>query len=472
MIMVPKPTALTAAYTATYDAWNRLVEVKSGANMVLKRACDGLGRRIAKEVKNSADRDYTYHHYYDRSWRRIEVRDGSDNVLKQYVWGTRYIDNIVQIGINTDPEDDEEGPQSNQCLCEDFYYPVQDANFNVVGLVDSSGSLKERYEYTPYGQRTVYMKAGSDDKKTSAPLYESRRVKVGSIEQPYGLCDIGHQGLFLDTEFGLYDNRRRVLYPRLGRFLQRDPIGYADGMGLYEYVGSSPPVYPDPMGMGPPVVVPKDLLANFKRNVKPLWDWLFGGSSGCQKIREWLDENKNATYGSWKRGISVTKQGQCEYDPIDIREPFSRPPGIAVRDGGRAGYGAKKTPLEKSQAARGPRAQATPPVPAITSKALDRAWSTAGAREPHQRVEERARGYTKGAAKGAAAALSADALGGVGRAADEILSAPSKAVFYGWKDCGCAGYYVNTISGKEEMDKNAKEGRGLLYDWCGISIGR
>jgi len=33
---------------------------------------------------------------------------------------------------------------------------LQDANYNVIGLVNNAGGLVERYEYTPYGQRTVY----------------------------------------------------------------------------------------------------------------------------------------------------------------------------------------------------------------------------------------------------------------------------------------------------------------------------
>src|SRR4030065_932982 len=34
--------------------------------------------------------------------------------------------------------------------------PCQDANYNVIGLVDHTGRLVERCDYTPYGQRTVY----------------------------------------------------------------------------------------------------------------------------------------------------------------------------------------------------------------------------------------------------------------------------------------------------------------------------
>jgi hypothetical protein len=39
-----------------------------------------------------------------------------------------------------------------------------------------------------------------------------------------------------------------MYHPTLGRWLQRDPIGYADGMSLYEYVRSSPCGWRDPSG--------------------------------------------------------------------------------------------------------------------------------------------------------------------------------------------------------------------------------
>jgi hypothetical protein len=37
-------------------------------------------------------------------------------------------------------------------------------------------------------------------------------------------------------------------HANLGRFLQRDPLGYVDGMGLYEYTQSNPLVLTDPAG--------------------------------------------------------------------------------------------------------------------------------------------------------------------------------------------------------------------------------
>ena len=39
-----------------------------------------------------------------------------------------------------------------------------------------------------------------------------------------------------------------MYHPALGRFMQRDPAEYSDGMGLYQFVGSGPTGSRDPLG--------------------------------------------------------------------------------------------------------------------------------------------------------------------------------------------------------------------------------
>ncbi len=297
----------------TYDAWNRLVKVEnaypddsasagySPGSVIATMDYDALGRRITKAITNSTYLNTTYHYYLDGQ-SVIQIDNYSNQMLKQYVWGLQYIDELCQIGINQDPKNaDEEnnhllGSEENEC--EFYYYAILDANFNVLGLINHTGRLVERYEYTPYGQRTVYSHpifrgdvngdgyvglddmdailanintnpqgphpadlngdgyissydldvvlamwnsgyTTSTDPDITYPTLISARFTSNGSSSGIGpaLCEVGHQGLFHDEEFGaqggLIYNRARTLYPRMGRFMQRDPLGYVDGMNMY-----------------------------------------------------------------------------------------------------------------------------------------------------------------------------------------------------------------------------------------------
>ncbi len=236
----------------TYDAWNRLKTVAhayrdSGGTLHAGQTSstmsyDGLGRRITKTVSNTGSWDCTYHYYLDHN-SVIEECNGSNLVLKQFVWGRQYIDELIQTSINSDPTN------TSHQTCDVNYWACQDANYNVLGIVDSSGVLKERYEYSPYGQRNVFYSPGTNDPYCMAPTTSSQRVVTsGSVTQPYGICEVGHQGLMHDEESELVYNRARYIWPSLGRFGQHDPVEYIVGRNLYEYESGRPNVRLDPSG--------------------------------------------------------------------------------------------------------------------------------------------------------------------------------------------------------------------------------
>src|SRR5260221_10959151 len=89
MTTMPKPSSLTNSYTATYDPWNRMLEVKDGATVIVDYLYDGRNRRI------SAETNVTRNFFYTNSWQNIEERIGNLSADRQYVWGIRYIDELV-----------------------------------------------------------------------------------------------------------------------------------------------------------------------------------------------------------------------------------------------------------------------------------------------------------------------------------------------------------------------------------------
>ena len=78
--------------------------------------------------------------------------------------------------------------------------------------------------------------------------------------EPYGMADINHDdsfhmplrfpGHYLDVETGLHYNRYRYYCPKVGRYIQPDPVGLEGGLNLYAYT-RNPLLDIDVLGLGP-----------------------------------------------------------------------------------------------------------------------------------------------------------------------------------------------------------------------------
>ncbi len=71
----------------------------------------------------------------------------------------------------------------------------------------------------------------------------------GQLSFPEHNNRIGYAGYWWDERVNMYVVRNRWYTPRTGRWLTPDPIGYAGGRNLYEYVGSRPWEFIDPWGL-------------------------------------------------------------------------------------------------------------------------------------------------------------------------------------------------------------------------------
>lgn len=64
----------------------------------------------------------------------------------------------------------------------------------------------------------------------------------------YGAFVSGATVQVFDAESGLFQNWYREYNPRIGRYMQSDPIGLRGGINTFAYVGGRPLTYIDPKG--------------------------------------------------------------------------------------------------------------------------------------------------------------------------------------------------------------------------------
>ncbi|MBI9018486.1 MAG: hypothetical protein JEZ07_14630 [Phycisphaerae bacterium] len=210
-------------YYYQWDPENRLTRVyKKDAGLneidVVKYKYDALGRRIEKE-DCIAITDKIRRYYYD-GWRMLASYNSSNVAQKEYFYGN-YLDEVLAIS-----------DVSGQT--EEMYYLAHDHLYSPVALMDDAGAVVERYEYDAYGKRHVY---GADFGASSS----SFNNRIAFTGQRIDTLDSG------SLEIMYYKNR--YYDTGTGRFLSQDPLGYIDGMNLFQYVRSMPICHSDAVGL-------------------------------------------------------------------------------------------------------------------------------------------------------------------------------------------------------------------------------
>ena len=192
-------------FTATYDAWNRLTKLVDAGNgqTVQENQYDGRNYRTVTKTYANGSFVETRHQYYTDDWQCVEERLGSSSTPeRQFVWGIRYIDDLIC------------RDRSLSDTLDERLYACQDANWNLTAIVDNAGAVQERYEYDPYGDVTFL-----------SPSFAVRSASSYAWETLYA-------GYRFDTSSSLYAVRYRFYHPLLGTWVTRDPVGYIDGPSL------------------------------------------------------------------------------------------------------------------------------------------------------------------------------------------------------------------------------------------------
>jgi len=188
-----------------YDAENHLISA-AGSFGTASYISDAFGRRIAKTV-NGVTTKFTWD-----GDQLLEELDSTHAQLAEYVNGP---------GID-------EPLRMERATVKTYF--LQDGLGSITHLTDKTGKLIEQYTYDPYGKPSIFDGVGN-------PLTQSA---------------FGNRLLFTgreyDAETGLYFYRARYYSPAVGRFLQRDPLGYFDGPNPYTYVKNNPINLTDPSG--------------------------------------------------------------------------------------------------------------------------------------------------------------------------------------------------------------------------------
>ena len=200
MTTIPQPGNPTQSYTATYNAWNRLVKLVDGQDTVAEYIFDGTKRLVVRKKYVSGSLNQTRHFYHTAQWQTIEERLESGGSIsstadRQFTWGLRYIDDLVCRTVSSSHD-----------------YAYQDANWNVV----LSSSALARVGYESYGQ-----------------VRSTCAAAQGNLDawQHY------FAGYRRDEDTGLYLVRHRVYQPVLGGWVQRDPMAFmSQDVNLYRYV--------------------------------------------------------------------------------------------------------------------------------------------------------------------------------------------------------------------------------------------
>ena len=185
---------------------------------------------LARELDRSAGPSKRIDDAYDGSSCIEELAQGTGLSSKTFVHGPG-IDNPIYM--------DDGSAKSYYC---------SNSIGSITALADSTGAVVERYQYTPFGETSIFNVSGASN-AANADITASTN-DAGGFDNPFRFTARRKD---FEEESELYDYRTRYYRPKTGRFISHDSIGdWGDasnvGNGL-TYAGNNPVNFVDPWGM-------------------------------------------------------------------------------------------------------------------------------------------------------------------------------------------------------------------------------
>ena len=214
-LVLKTDTALAEPQRTTryaYDPLNRLSEVRDGAGTLLARySYDPFDRRLTKQLGEGG----RITHYMPSPTGLLAEMNAAGEVQVTYGWHPEHEDGTYPLYARMP-----DGTGGTRTV---YYH--NDHLGTPQRITDKTGAVVWAADYDGFGKATVRSTAAD-------PVTNHLR----------------YPGQYFDTETGLHYNDRRYYDPETGRYITRDPIGFAGGVNLYAYAAHSPTNLIDPTG--------------------------------------------------------------------------------------------------------------------------------------------------------------------------------------------------------------------------------